>query len=56
MNLSIILPVLVCLLGAVVFVATKTNGDIKEIGRVAFAFGLLVSLLVLAGKTLHLST
>ncbi len=41
-------PFLVCVVGAFAYVASKTNPDIKEMGRIAFAFGLLVTLFVIA--------
>ena len=59
MNLAIILPVLVCLLGLVLWLvasAPATKATAADVGRIMFAFGLLVSLMVLAGKTFHLTT
>jgi Na+/phosphate symporter len=38
------LPLLVCLVGLLIYALSK-NGDVKEIGRIMFAFGLLVVLL-----------
>ena len=37
-----------CLLGLILFLASKTNADLKELGRIAFAFGLLVTLMMFA--------
>ena len=40
----ILIPLLVCIVGAFVYVVA-TNGKVAEIGRIAYAFGLLVTLL-----------
>jgi len=40
----IYLPLLVCVVGLVVY-ALATNPKVQEMGRIAFAFGLLVTLL-----------
>jgi Na+/phosphate symporter len=40
------LPLLVCIIGLLVY-ALSTNPKAQELGRIAFAFGLLVSLLLL---------
>lgn len=34
------------LIGLILFLASKTNADLKEIGRITFAFGLLVTLMM----------
>ncbi len=44
----IYLAPLVMLIGLVLFFTSRTNGDLKEIGRIMFAFGLLATLLALS--------
>jgi hypothetical protein len=41
----IFFSLLVCIIGMVGFLATKNNADLKELYRIAFAFGLLAFLL-----------
>ena len=48
MTLSILLPLLIAIIGAFVYVASKTNAKVAEIGRLAFACGLLVTLFEVA--------
>jgi len=51
MTITAIIPVIVCLIGMLVFLLT--SGDAKELGRGAYWCGLLVSLFVFAGRTVH---
>lgn len=46
MQVQIYIPLIVCLVGLVVYFATKNpeQSELKEAGRIAFAFGLLVVL------------
>jgi hypothetical protein len=41
--MSIIIPLLVAFIGAFVYVASKNNGKVAELGRIAYACGLLVT-------------
>jgi hypothetical protein len=43
------LALVVCLLGLVVYLLPITNGKVTEAGRLAFACGLLVVLLIAGG-------
>jgi Na+/phosphate symporter len=47
MQIVAILPWLVCIAGLVIYFAS-TRAEVKEAGRMSFACGLLVSLLVTA--------
>jgi len=47
MTLSIILPALVAVLGALAYAITQ-NAKVAELGRLAYACGLLVTLFVVA--------
>jgi len=49
----IIIPVLVCVVGVLVY-ALASNGKVQELGRIAYACGLLVTLWQLAGRVLRL--
>jgi hypothetical protein len=42
--MSIYLSLLICIIGLLVFVMSKTNPDAKELGRLAYFAGLLVFL------------
>ncbi len=53
MQLEIIVPLLVCLVGLVVY-ALSTNGKVVELGRLAYGCGLLVTLFVVARHVLRL--
>ncbi len=53
MNLVIALPLLVCILGLVVYLVNVTNGKVAEVGRLMFAVGLLVALIEFATKVIH---
>lgn len=52
MLMTIVLPLLVALLGAFTY-ALAANPKLSEIGRLAFACGLLVTLFVLSQHVLH---
>jgi Na+/phosphate symporter len=39
------LSIIVCIIGAIVYLASK-NAEVKEMGRISFAFGLLAFLIV----------
>ena len=51
--LIILLPLLVCLVGLVVY-ALASNPKAAELGRLMFAAGLLVTLLVVGGPMVRL--
>lgn len=53
MNLIIALPLLVCILGLVIYLVSTANAKVAEIGRLAFAVGLLVALIEFATKVIH---
>lgn len=53
MALNIILPLLICLVGAVVY-AASSNATAKELGRGAYWCGMLVTLMSLASAHLRL--
>ncbi len=53
MNVNILLPVFVMLLGLVVYLVAA--GKAMELGRLAFFAGLLVALLVLSNHALKIS-
>jgi len=44
----IYVPVFVWIIGLILFFAARTNGDVKEAGRIMFFAGLLVTLLQFA--------
>jgi hypothetical protein len=46
--MTAIIPVLVCIVGLIVYVLPQSNGKLAEIGRLAFAAGLLIALFVFA--------
>lgn len=48
----ILLPVLVTLVGLLVYLLA-TRGDVKELGRIAFAVGLLVTILRADNEVFH---
>lgn len=48
MNVRLIFPLAVCIVGLVMFLVAKTNADVKAIGQWSFVVGLLVTLLVLS--------
>jgi hypothetical protein len=52
MSVSILLPLLVALAGVLVY-AVSNNSKVSEIGRIAFAMGLLVALLLIGGRVIH---
>jgi len=43
--MSIYFSLLVCIIGALVYALTKDNAKVQELGRVAYAMGLLAFLL-----------
>jgi SpoU rRNA methylase family enzyme len=51
--LTIYIPLLVAILGVLVY-ALSSNAKVVELGRIAYAFGLLVTLVQCAGRALHL--
>lgn len=53
MQLAIVVPLLVCLLGLLTY-ALAANGKVAELGRLAFGAGLLVTLFSVAGHVLRL--
>lgn len=52
--LIITLSLLICVLGLIIYMATKTNAELKEVGRIMFAFGLLAFLMLGSGPILNL--
>jgi len=46
----IFVPLAVCIIGLLMY-GFCTNPKLAEVGKIAFAFGLLVSLLQVAGKS-----
>lgn len=52
MNITIVLPLAVAIVGVLLF--ALVDGKLGEIGKIAWAMGLLVFLLSVAGRTLHL--
>lgn len=48
--LIIYLAPLVALIGLVMYLAVKNNGDMKEVGRVMFFCGLLATLMLFASE------
>lgn len=52
--MTVFLPLLVALIGALVYLLVKQNLEAKELGRLAFAVGLLVFLLQGAGQIVSL--
>lgn len=53
MNLSILLSLLVCLLGLVVYLITA-HPKASEVGKISFAMGLLAFLLTVGHATLRI--
>ncbi len=49
----IYLPLLIALVGLVMFLAVRSNGDIKEVGKIMFFCGLLAFLIVMPGGANH---
>jgi Na+/phosphate symporter len=49
----ILIPALVCLIGLLMY-ALCVNGKLSEIGRIMFAFGLLVTLMQLPSHSINL--
>ena len=49
----IYLPFLVCIIGVLLYFAVKNNGELKEVGRIMFWTGLLVTLLEAANHTVR---
>ncbi len=54
MNLTILLSLLACLVGVVVY-AVANNGKLSEIGRIAYGCGLLAFLLTFSGRAIHIA-
>lgn len=52
MTLIVIVPFLVCLVGLVLFAAT--SGKMSDAGRIMFAAGLVVTLLVFSARVVRL--
>lgn len=53
MTVIALVPVLICIIGALVFALTA-NGTTKELGRIAYAVGLLWTVYSLAGHVVRL--
>jgi hypothetical protein len=53
MQIYVLLPLLVCLLGVLAY-ALSTSPKVQELGRLAYACGLLVTLYALATRVLKL--
>jgi Na+/phosphate symporter len=53
MTVIAMVPLLVCIIGLIVY-ALSSNSKVAELGRISFAFGLLVTLLVFATKVVKL--
>jgi len=53
MSLSILLPLLVAIIGMLVY-ALSANAKVQELGRLAYGCGLLVTLFELATHVVHL--
>mgnify|MGYP001585277591 CR=1 FL=1 len=53
MTVIAIVPLLVCVIGLLVY-ALASNTKVAELGRLSFAMGLLVTLLVFASKVVRL--
>lgn len=53
MTIIAIIPLLACIAGLLIYVLAS-NPKLTELGRIAFACGLLVTLAVFAGHTVHL--
>lgn len=47
-------PTVVCLIGLIIYLAVKNNGEVKEVGKIMFWTGLLVTLAVSAGWRLQI--
>lgn len=47
------LAVIICIIGLIVYFAARDNAKVAEVGRISFAFGLLVALLQFGGKSLY---
>lgn len=58
MTIIIWLPLLVCLVGLVVYLicVSATRASVGEVGRLAFAVGLLAFLLLMGGQVSSCST
>jgi hypothetical protein len=56
MSLTILVSLLVCIIGAVIYVASTNGSKMCELGRIAYAMGLLACLLSLAGHAIHIGT
>lgn len=54
MTISIAVPLLVMIIGWLVYFFWRTNNRIEETGRLMFFCGLLVTLLSVANNLLHL--
>jgi hypothetical protein len=50
--LTVIIPLVVCILGLLMW-ALAQNALVKEAGRIMFAFGLLVTLLLVGASKIH---
>lgn len=50
---TILVPLLVCLAGALLY-ALSSNGKVSELGRIAFAVGLLWTVYEAAGHSVRL--
>ena len=48
--MTALLSILVSIIGVIIYFAVKNNADLKEVGRIMFAFGLLVALFQLGAQ------
>lgn len=55
MEIIAYISVLVCIIGLVMYLVCKT-ASLKEIGKIMFGAGLVVSLFFFGAKALHLGT
>lgn len=51
---TLLVPAIVCILGAFVYLASSKNAKVAEMGRLAFLAGLLVTVYLLAGHSVKL--
>lgn len=52
-SMIVLIPLLVAITGLVIY-AISTNPKIQEIGRIAYACGLLVTVFVVAGQSVRI--
>lgn len=54
MTVIALLPILVCIIGLLLYVLPLTNPKVTEVGRLAFFAGLLITLLDFAGHVVRI--